>query len=41
MRKYKTDSCTFYENSSFEYAHEEGELFVQLHTRSQNNGGTY
>ena len=32
MRKYKTESGIFEENNSFEYAHEEGDLFVQTHT---------
>lgn len=32
MRKYRTESGIFYENNSFAYAHEEGALFVQMHT---------
>jgi len=32
MRKYKTESGIFEENNSFEYAHEQNDLFVQMHT---------
>jgi hypothetical protein len=31
-RKYKAESGIFEENNSFEYANEEGDLFVQTHT---------
>jgi hypothetical protein len=32
MRKYKTNYGILKKNNSFEYAHEEGDLFVQTHT---------